>query len=311
MLRCKLSDYRYRQLIRMRIFLFLTLAGGLLLAQQPPATAPADAWQKAATLPGIDLSTLTAAQRTAALKIMREQDCSCGCTMKVAECRIKDPACAVSRSIANAAIKSLKAGGTPVEAAKAAAEIAKNGPGAQPVLEDPVSISIAGDPVRGPANAKITIVEFSDFQCPYCAAAAAKVNALLAQYPHDVKLVFKQFPLEIHSQARLAAQASLAAAAQNKFWELHDKMFANFRRLSRESIVKMAQETGLDMAKFNQDWQNAQYKTQIDREVEEGVNAGVSGTPTFFIDGKKYNGPVEPESLKPILDKELGRSPKS
>jgi protein-disulfide isomerase len=137
------------------------------------------------------------------------------------------------------------------------------------------------------------------------------VNALLAQYPHDVKLVFKQFPLEIHSQARLAAQASLAAAAQNKFWELHDKMFANFRRLSRESIVKMAQETGLDMAKFNQDWQNAQYKTQIDREVEEGVNAGVSGTPTFFIDGKKYNGPVEPESLKPILDKELGRSPKS
>ena len=103
--------------------------------------------------------------------------------------------------------------------------------------------------MRGPADARITIVEFSDFQCPYCAAAATKINDLMKQYPNDVKLVFKQFPLDIHGQARLAAQASLAAHAQGKFWELHDRMFANFRRLNRESILLWAKEAGVDAAR--------------------------------------------------------------
>ena len=282
--------------------LLLLFTAGLMFAQQPAVD-----WQKSATLPGIDLSPLTAAQKTAALKIMREQDCSCGCSMKVAECRFKDPACAVSRGLATATIAGLKAGKSPAEVAGDVAAKAKSGPAPRPLLEDAVAIATNGDPVRGPANAKVTIVEFSDFQCPYCASAAAKVNAVLAQYPNDVKLVFKQFPLDMHPQARLAAQASLAAANQNKFWDLHDKMFANFRQLSRDNIVSYAKDAGLDMTKFSADLETAQLKATINREVQEGVNVGVSGTPSFFINGKKYNGAMDPQSLKPVIDKELGR----
>jgi protein-disulfide isomerase len=296
----------------MRTTLFLILStfvlGSFVLPAQTPQAAPAAPdWKTATTLPNVDFSGLNPAQKSAALKIMREQDCSCGCSMKVAECRIMDPACTVSRGLATAVIAGLKAGKSPAEVAGDVAAKAKSGPGPRPLLEDPVSISTTGDPVRGPAHAKVTIVEFSDFQCPYCAAAAVKVNALLAQYPNDVKLVFKQFPLDMHAQARLAAQASLAAAAQNKFWELHDKMFANFRRLSRDNILAYAKDAGLDMTKFTTDLENAQYKTVINREVQEGVNVGVSGTPSFFINGKKYNGDMDPKALKPVIDKELGK----
>lgn len=279
----------------MRSALLLAFSAICLLAQD---------WQTATTLSGIDFTGLTPVQKTAALKILRETGCSCGCDMKVAECRVKDPACGVSRGMANTVIKGLKAGKSPAEVAGALAEEAKKGPAARPLLEDPIAISINGDPFRGPANAKVTIVEFSDFQCPYCATAAGKMQAVMAAHP-DVKLVFKQFPLDIHSQARLAAQASLAANAQGKFWELHDKMFANYRRLNRENIMTWAKEAGLDMAKFTQDLENPAYKKMINREVDEGTNAGVSGTPTFYINGKKYNGAIEPDKLKPILAAEM------
>lgn len=274
----------------MRFLLFLGLSA-ILFAQD---------WQKMSDLPGIDFSGLTATQKAAALKIMREQGCACGCDMKLAECRVKDPACSVSRNLSQVLIKGLKAGKSPAEVAGDIAELAKKGAQPKPILEDAISISTDGDPFRGPANAKITIIEFSDFQCPYCAAAAAKMNTLLTQNP-DVKLVFKQFPLDIHGQAKFAAQASLAAAEQGKFWELHDKMFPNFRRLSRENIMAWAKETGLDMTKFASDIEKPEYKKTIQKELNEGINAGVSGTPTFFINGKRYNGAVELEQLRPIL----------
>jgi protein-disulfide isomerase len=184
-------------------------------------------------------------------------------------------------------------------------EMQKQGPVKPRVLEDPVPISIKDEPFHGPESAKITIVEFSDFQCPYCAMAAPKALAVAAQYPKDVKLVFKQFPLDFHSNAYRAAEASLAAHAQKKFWPLHDKMFANYRQLSSENILKWAEEVGLDMKAFKADLNSGKYRAIIDRAVQEGNNAGVMGTPTFFINGKRYNGPFEIEALKPILDAEL------
>ena len=166
-------------------------------------------------------------------------------------------------------------------------------------------MSVKDSPSHGPESAKLTIVEFSDFQCPYCATAAPKALAVAAQYPKDVKLVFKQFPLDFHGNAYGAAEASLAANAQGKFWPLHDKMFANFRQLSRENILRWAKESGLDMKVFKADLDSGKYRQAIDREVKEGAGAGVMGTPTFFINGKRYNGPFELEALKPILDAEL------
>jgi len=277
----------------------LVLAALLLIAQRSNAQ---EDWRTAKALAGVDFTGLTPAQQTAALKILREEGCGCGCSMKLAECRVKDPACGVSKGLAGGVVKSLKAGKSPAEIVKQLAEEAKKGPAPQPVLEDPISISITGDPVRGPANAKVTIVEFSDFQCPYCATAAGKIDNLLAKYPKDVRLVFKQFPLDIHGQAQLAAQASLAADKQKKFWELHDKMFANFRQLSRPNILTWAKGIGLDMPRFVKDMDSAEAKARVAKELQEGTDAGVSGTPTFFINGRKYNGAVELERLSPIVD---------
>jgi protein-disulfide isomerase len=265
----------------------------------------AEEWQSAKIVPGIDLTGLSPDQRSAALQLLREESCNCGCSMKIAECRFKDPQCSYSKGLAAEVVKDLRAGKTLDQVRVVLVELAKQAPAPRKVLEDPVPIATKGDPVRGPANAKVTIVEFSDFQCPYCSLAAPKVLSLVDMYPQDVKVVFKQFPLDMHSQARLAAEAALAANAQNKFWEMHDKMFAGFRRLSRENILKWASESGLDVARFTQELDSHKYGPVVEKEMNEGMNAGVMGTPSFFIDGKRYNGPMEPSAVKPIIDAEL------
>jgi protein-disulfide isomerase len=278
----------------MRVSLFTSLACVGLAAQT---------WQTAVELPGIDFSGLSAAQKTAALKILRDEGCNCGCAMKIAECRIEDPACTYSRSLAATVIRELQSGKTAAQVRAKVHELATQGPPPPKTLEDPVPISINGDPFRGPANAKVTIVEFSDFQCPYCSAAAPAALKLVDQFPNRVKLVFKQFPLDMHKQAHLAAQASLAAHAQGKFWPLHDKMFANFRQLSRDNILKWAAEVGLDLPRLTADLDSGKYRAAVDRETQEGETAGVNGTPTFFINGKRYNGSIE--HAGPIIEAEL------
>ena len=134
--------------------------------------------------------------------------------------------------------------------------------------------------------------------------AAPKAVALAAQYPQDVKLVFKHFPLDFHSNAYHAAEASLAAHAQGKFWQLHDKMFANFRQLTRENILLWAEEAGLDMGAFKADLASGKYRSTIVREVNEGTGAGVMGTPTFFINGKQIELKklTDPTTNQPTLE---------
>ena len=265
----------------------------------------AQSWDAAKELPGIDMAGLNPDQQLAALKVLREESCNCGCSMKIAECRFKDPQCSYSRALALEVVKDLKAGKTLDQVRAIAAELAKKAPAARKLLEDPVPISTAGDPVRGPANARVTIVEFSDFQCPYCSVAAPQVLSLVDRYPKDVKVVFKQFPLDMHRQARLAAEASLAAHAQGKFWPMHDRKFANFRQLSRENIVRWAAESGLDGARFAADLDSHKYAAKVEQELNEGMNAGVMGTPSFFINGKRYNGAMQPEIVAPIIEAEL------
>jgi protein-disulfide isomerase len=259
-------------------------------------------WKKIDNLPGVDFSGLTKAQRDSVLTVIRTEPCACGCEMKVAECRMKDPACGNSRRLAAFAIRTASAG-KPEAAIRA--ELEKYSKEPPPVLEPPVKLSIGGAPFKGPADAKVTIVEFSDFQCPYCAKAATEAAQLVQKFPKDVKLVFKQFPLEDHSQAALAAEASLAAQAQGKFWPLHDKMYANFRSISRARILGWAAESGIDMARFQADLDAHKYAARVHAEEQEGEVAGVEGTPTFFIDGKRFNGVFEVKAIAPIVLDEL------
>jgi protein-disulfide isomerase len=267
----------------------------------------AQEWQTVTNLAGVDFAGLTVAKKTAALNALRKQECSCGCEMKVAECRVKDPNCSFSRGLASVTVGAIKAGKTET-AAIAESKASKFGSRPAPkLLEDPVPIPTLGSPVTGAANARITLVEFSDFQCPYCSKAVAQINATLKAYPNDLKLIFKQYPLDSHPQASISAAASLAAHAQGKFWPMHDVMFANRQKLSRQAILGWAKDIGLDMKRFTADLDSEAIRKAVLRDQADGDKAGVEGTPTVFLNGQKYNGDLAPDAIKSVIDGELKR----
>jgi protein-disulfide isomerase len=260
-------------------------------------------WQAEINPPGVDWGNLNAARKQSALRIMQSEKCECGCDMKIAECRVKDPTCGVSKKLAAAIVKETAEG---KDVAFIKGDLKRVADEPEPVLEDPVRISLAGDPVRGPANAKVTIVEFSDFQCPYCSKAVEETKQVLKRFPKDVRLIFKQFPLDSHSEAEFGAEAALAAQAQGKFWEMHDLLYAGFPELSRAKVDGYAKQLKLDIGKFNSDLGSHKYKARVMSEEKEGEDAGVGGTPTFFFNGRKYNGVFEASTIIPLIEKEFG-----
>jgi protein-disulfide isomerase len=261
-------------------------------------------WQAVSDLPGVDWAGLTGAKKQAALRMLQTAACTCGCDMKLAECRVKDPSCGVSRKLSAAVVKETAEG---KDAAAIKADLQRIASEPAPVLDDPVKISIAGDPWKGPEKAKLTIVEFSDFQCPYCSKVVPDVKEVTRQFPNDVKFVFKQFPLDSHSEAEMGAEAALAAQAQGKFWEMHDLMYAGFPNLDRKIVEGYARQLKLDMARFDSEMSSHKYKARVLAEEQEGEAAGVEGTPTFFFNGKKYNGNFEVALVSPLIRKELAK----
>lgn len=141
--------------------------------------------------------------------------------------------------------------------------------------------------IKGKKTAKVTITEFSDFQCPYCARLQPTLKEVLTAYPNDVKLVYKDFPLSFHQHAKNAAKASRAAGEQGKFWEMHDLIFENFSTLSDEKFKEFATKLKLDMNKFLADFNSTKYDALIQQDIDLGRSASVSGTPTLFINGKR------------------------
>ena len=252
-------------------------------------------------LESIDTSGFSPVQKKLLVKILENENCSCGCNWTLTKCRHDDPQCGVSRALLNLVIKDLKAGKNEKVILADLKEHKEN----PPVLDEPVTINIQGDPVMGPETARITIVEFSDFQCPFCAAAVVQARILLEKYPNDVRLVFKQFPLDDHSQAFLAAQAAVAAHAQGKFWQMHDKLYDNYRSISPQNVLIWAKEIGLDMKRFVQEVDSGKYKTEIENEMKQGEVAGVQGTPTFFFNGRRYSGAFQADAISQLLLKEF------
>jgi protein-disulfide isomerase len=272
------------------------LFAGLLLAQD---------WKTATELPGVNFAGLSAAKKTEVLTVLRELGCPCGCPMQLAQCRVEDPACSQSTTLANEAVAAAKAG-KDIRKALAASPLMKAATDRTRLLLDTVAIAIDGSPMKGAEQARITIVEFSDFQCPYCIRAIAHLDAALKAFPKDVRLVYKHFPLDSHGQARLAAQASMAAHQQGKFWAMHDRLYAQSRQISRMNVLNWAKEFGLDMPKFVAALDSAAVKGQVERDIQEGDRIGVQGTPTIFVNGKKYQGALDLGVFLPVLTKELG-----
>ena len=149
------------------------------------------------------------------------------------------------------------------------------------------NIPVLNSPIRGNAKAPITVVEFSDFECPYCARLQPTLKQVLDAYPDKVRLVYKDFPLSFHKQAKNASKAALAAGEQGKYFEMHDLIFKDYNKLNEEKFKEYAVKLGLDMERFMKDFKSDKYNAQIQRDIALGQSVGVRGTPSLFMNGKR------------------------
>ncbi|MBN1656743.1 MAG: thioredoxin domain-containing protein [Deltaproteobacteria bacterium] len=159
--------------------------------------------------------------------------------------------------------------------------------------------------VFGPADAKVTIVDFSDFQCPYSFRAAQVTKKLIKKYGDKVRFIYHHFPLSFHPQARPAAEASLAAGAQGKFWEYHDLVFENQRALERADLEKYAAQLKLNMKAFKKALDDKSFEKAVDADIKLGEKVAISGTPTMFLNGKRISNPTDYDMVSKEIEKAL------
>jgi protein-disulfide isomerase len=161
-------------------------------------------------------------------------------------------------------------------------------------------IEVGESPVRGAKEAKITLIEFSDFQCPYSKSAQPLIEKLLKAYPDDLKHVYKNFPLRFHKEAMPAAKACLAAGMQGKFWEMEAIVFENLKNLKDKDLKEYAREIGLDMEQFEKDFSGEEVDKLVQEDLAEARKASVTGTPTLFLNGKRVQNRSEEAMTRDI-----------
>jgi protein-disulfide isomerase len=194
--------------------------------------------------------------------------------------------------------------------AEVVADLKKREARNKPLPADKIAaIGKADAPAFGPEAATVTVVEFSDFQCPFCSRAANVAQQVKKQYSDKVRFVFRQFPLSFHQQAHLAAQASLAAHAQGKFWEYHDKLFADQSKLERPALEQTAKELGLNLAEFKKALDDKKYAAAVDADLKLGEEVSVDGTPTMFVNGQRVPDPTNFDAVSKLIETALGKTP--
>jgi protein-disulfide isomerase len=194
------------------------------------------------------------------------------------------------------------------------ADLQKAQPAARPSEPKPLApaeamklIAVDGAPSRGAASGAVTIVEYGDFQCPFCLRSRPTIKQVMDTYPEQVRIVYKHFPLSFHREAMNAHRAAEAAREQGKFWELHDRVFQTPSDLTAETMRKHAEALGLDLAKYDEAVKSERVQKRIEADQEEGRKVGVRGTPAFFVNGKYIAGAQPFDAFKREIDAALGK----
>jgi protein-disulfide isomerase len=269
----------------------------LVALAAPPPPAPAAGPVAAEAMTGLNFEGLTPDQKALAVKILNENSCDCGCGMKLAVCRRDDPKCPRSPGLGKSVIDLVKQG-------KSTDEIVKS-------VLTPKSKFVAFDlkpgeaPSIGPKDAKVTILHYFDYQCPFCTKVVPTLDQIAKDYPDSVRIVFKMHPLAMHPNAVPAAEAALAAAAQGKFLEMDHKLFENQKQLTRETFLRLAKELNLDIDRFTKDLDTHTYAAVIQKETKEVEDIGSTGTPASFINGRYLSGAKPYAAFKDMIDEEL------
>jgi protein-disulfide isomerase len=265
--------------------------------QDAPAAAATAPTAQIDKLPNVDTSALTDGERRTWTELVNELLSPCGEPVSVAKCVAESRGCNACVPAARYMVRLVSEGMEKGEIQELFAD-----------RYDPkrkVNIDTADAPVRGAPMAPITIVEFSDFECPHCGAAHPVLARIIEEFGGKVNLAFKNFPLDGHVHAGPAARAAVAAQHQGKFWQMADALFEHQRELGDEKIRELAKEVGVDMAKFDADLESGVPQTRVENDHKEGLALHIEGTPTLYINGRPYKESVS--NLSKYLKEELGQ----
>ncbi|HVR02480.1 MAG TPA: thioredoxin domain-containing protein [Polyangia bacterium] len=265
----------------------------------PAASAPASvaAGQDTALPPGIDASRLDEFQKKVFFRIINSEPSICGEAQSLIVSAKKD--CRRSFNAIRYVGKLVEQGFTDSEVSEAIGKRYRSA--------DIKKIDVSEAPMKGSPTARVTLVEFADYECPHCKRLQPVLRQIVDEFHNDVKVYFKHYPLPQHTNARLAAEAAVAANKQGKFWTFQDKLWDKQDELSPAVIEKIAKDSGLDVGKFRQDLDTPAVKERVVKDRNEGQALGLQATPTVFIDGREYTDPKDTESLREWIKEELGR----
>jgi predicted DsbA family dithiol-disulfide isomerase len=264
-------------------------------SDQAPATERPATRTRIEQIDGVDLSELTAAERRIFLDIVNDQLSPCGEPTSVARCAQETHSCRTCVPAARYVVRLISEGFERSEIEEMYA--ARFG------RDTRLDIDIENRPMRGAPMGQVTIIEFSDFECPYCGRTHPIVQEVLREFEGQVRVVFFNYPLPGHPHAMPAARAAVAAGNQGKFWEMHDVLFEHQQALEEEDIDGYARQIGLDMERFHADLRSPETQRRVEADREAGHDIEVQGTPTLVINGRRFA--ENPSSLAAYIREEL------
>jgi protein-disulfide isomerase len=247
--------------------------------------------------PGVDISKLDELAKKIFFRVVNSEPSLCGKGQSLLASAKKDASCRRSFNAVKYVGRLADQGYTQTEISES---LEKRYRGGQPKF-----IDVADAPWEGSANAKVTLVEFADYACPHCKRFQPVLRQVLDEFKGDVKLYFKHYPLPQHTNARLAAEAAVAAQKQGKFWQYQDKLWENQDNLTPAELEKYAKEVGLDTSKFRTELDDAKIKARVQKDRVDGQTLGLASTPTLYINGREYTDAKDTESLREWIKEEL------
>jgi len=274
------------------------LVGTLCYPGHAPAETQTIRWDR---VMGAEPSRLDEAQTGRVATLLRREYCYFGCSRSIARCLDAAEPSHTARRLAGYVVRQVLEGRSDEEIREG---IGHRGLSAHPL--DFAAIDLDGTQCFGPQNAEVTVVEYADFECPFCRVISPILHRLGDQMGSDVRVCFKQFPVRGHRRALPTAFAALAAARQGEFWAMHDALYASAPRLSEADILRCAESAGIsDMDRWRRDRRDQVFRSEIEEDKLEGIRNGVRGTPTLFINQKRYLGRMSEVELRDRLEEEL------
>jgi len=263
-----------------------------------PAAPPAE--QADETPPaGIDISGLDGFERKVFFRLLNKEPSACGKAHSLMHSIKNDPGCRKSFYAGKYIARLVEGGFADSEVTEALEKRFRNPTTAK--------VETIGSPSKGSGTARVTLVEFVDYECPHCKRVQSVLRQAVDEFPNDVRVVMKHYPLSQHTNARLAANAAVAAHMQGKFWPYSEKVWENSEFLTPALLEKLAKEVGLDVEKWRKDSESSAAAAIVEKDKAQGGAAGIRSTPTIYINGKLFTDSRDIESLRDWITEELGR----